>query len=432
MVGLFASGTRERPVLTRVAPALRSCSRRARAARYLAAALALGFGTISLGVDLRDLDSSRVYDKDFVQEYVLARAIADRAAPYAPVQDLAARYIAAQPDQPLTSGMGVELSLPTPHPPPVGLLFLPFALVDYRTAAWMWFGIELGLLVISVVLLGHEVGLRPSWLRAAPVALVLIGWTPVRQELLLGQLSMLLLMLLAWAWLSMQSDRPIRTGLLLGVALAIKPVVWLVLPLLAIRRQWRTVAVAVIVVLLAYALAVVAIGPNQLMVYTRQVLPAVNDMFATSDRNFSLAGLIESRNRSEAGLVVSFALRLLLVLAALAAVRSCRRVETWLGLGICVSLLVNPISWDHYLLLSLPAWVHVGANLIRQALPSRETAIAAIAAALTSVPVGSWMLSVPLAFPLLEVGYAVSLLLLSWLMIRTDRAPNRRYASAFV
>src|ERR687885_615186 len=123
MVGLFASGTRERLVLTRVAHALRSCSPRGRAARYLAAALALGFGTISLAVDLRDLNSSAVYDKDFVQEYVLARAIADRAAPYAPVQDLAAQYIAAQPDQALTSRMGVELSLPTPHPPPVGLLF---------------------------------------------------------------------------------------------------------------------------------------------------------------------------------------------------------------------------------------------------------------------------------------------------------------------
>jgi hypothetical protein len=84
------------------------------------------------------------------------------------------------------------------------------------------------------------------------------------------------------------------------------------------------------------------------------------------------------------------------------------------------------------LLLTLVPSVQVGASLIRQALPWRESAIAAMTAALLSVPLGTWMASVPLAWPMVDAGYAVALLLLSWLVIRTDQTPRHGYASADV
>lgn len=418
----------EGPVLARLADRLRCLSARARALTFLAVGFAVAYGLISLLVDFSSLRPPRLYEKDFVQEYLLARAIADRRAPYAPVQDLAARYLPAQPDQSLTPGMGVRLWLPTPHPPPVGLLSLPLALVDYQVAARIWFGLELGLLVISVVLVGRTIGVRLPLLPAAGVALVLVGWTPVRQELNIGQLSMLLLVLVAAAWLSMQSARPINAGVYLGLALAIKPVVWLVLPLLLLRKQWRTVGAALAVLFVAYAVALLAIGPSQLTLYLTQVLPAVNAMYASSDRNLSLAGLIDFHDPTAAGVVLSYAARLLLVGVAWVALRSCWRIETWLGIGICVSLLINPITWDNYLLLTLLPIVQVGANLIRRALSWRERAIAGLAAALTSFPLGLWMDSIPYAWSTVQAGFTMALLLLTWLVVRTDVTPESSYA----
>ena len=38
-------------------------------------------------------DGTTIYDKDFTQEYLLARAILDHVEPYQPIRDLGARYV---------------------------------------------------------------------------------------------------------------------------------------------------------------------------------------------------------------------------------------------------------------------------------------------------------------------------------------------------
>ena len=150
--------------------------------------LAALYGALVLTLSLIPSDST-VADKDFGQEYILARAILDRVDPYKPVQQLAARYVTV-------AGNFVK-GHPTPHPPTVGLLALPLGLFSYPVAARVWFGFELMCLVAALVLLmrGANVPLRLSTVPL--VALALVGWPPMTLELGLGQL-----MLRCWSvWL---------------------------------------------------------------------------------------------------------------------------------------------------------------------------------------------------------------------------------------
>src|SRR5690348_1192148 len=97
--------------------------------RYVALGLLAALGVLVLIFQLLPYTAS--VDKDFAQEYVLARAIRAGADPYQSVHDLGAQFVTTQGyfDKPH----------PTPHPPTVGLLALPLGFMDYGAAARVWF-----------------------------------------------------------------------------------------------------------------------------------------------------------------------------------------------------------------------------------------------------------------------------------------------------
>jgi alpha-1,2-mannosyltransferase len=390
-----------------------------------AVALILALGSISLATNIAYLLSSSVYEKDFIQEWLLARAVADRADPYVPVRSLALQYVNDLPARPSVAGRGWDIGQPTPHPPPVAVLALPLALLDYPTAASVWWALEVALLALSAKLLADIVGVRLSPLGTFVVVVGLFVWSPVRQDLILGQFSPMLLVLMAGGWFSLCSRHPLRAGLLFGLALAIKPLVWLILPVLAFRRQWRALAGAVAILVLAYAVAGIIVGFDELVKYFSQVLPTVNAANAGPGRNFALSAVIESRVPSPFAVIASITTRILIVMVAFCCVRDQCAFGTWLGLAVCTNLLVNPITWDHYLVLAAIPATEVTSRLVIDNLPRLETSIALLAAGMLSAPVGVWMGGLPFAWNLVDAGYIVALVLLGWLLLVTGH--RRRY-----
>ena len=80
-----------------------------------------------------------LYRKDFIQEYVLAKATLAGEAPYLPMPDMVARWF-----DPATK---VNWSHPTPHTPVTAVLSIPVAWLDYPLAAFLWLVFELVLLI---------------------------------------------------------------------------------------------------------------------------------------------------------------------------------------------------------------------------------------------------------------------------------------------
>jgi hypothetical protein len=128
------------------------------------------------------------------------------------------------------------------YPPATAALCVPLAHLPYVTARRAWFALSLLAVAAAIVLLARTVrGLdRPVLTGVAVVAVV--GTLP--ENLVLGQLQPLLLLLLAGAHWAARRRRQALEGMLLGLAAGLKlwPALLALLPLAG--RRWRAFGVA--------------------------------------------------------------------------------------------------------------------------------------------------------------------------------------------
>lgn len=325
----------------------------------LGAAAALGaYFTLSLIPT-----DATMFNKDFGQEYLLARAIRDRVDPYQPIQVLAARYVQA-------TGY-LDKEHPTPHPPTVGLLALPLGFLSYSAAVRAWFFFELGCLVALVTLLTRA-GSLPFRVRIAPVlALALVVWPPITLELGLGQLMLPLVLGLAAAQVALSARRPALGGGLLGLTLLIKPIGWPWLIVLAWRREWRALAAVAGVALVGGLLSLVALGFDSTMNYLVYVLPRMTTAYFAEPTNMSLWTVAR-----RLGLTVPLA-ALPTVVLLVAIWIACKRdsIGDALGIMTVASLLTSPIMWYFYLTLAVLPLVQTVAAVKRRGLRAGDLVV---------------------------------------------------------
>jgi hypothetical protein len=314
-----------------------------------------------------------IYDKDFGQEYLLARAIRAGVDPYQPIRDLAALFVQA------TSYLDKEH--PTPHPPTVGLLALPLGYLSYPVAVRTWFVFEMVCLVAVVILLISGARL-PFRVRIAPVlALALVAWAPITLELGLGQLMLPLLLGLAGAQLALLRGRSVLGGALLAITLLIKPIAWPWLIVLAWRRDFRALAATAGVALFGGIATVIAIGVDSTSNYFFHVLPLMSAGFFREPTNMSLWTVAP-----RLGLAMPNAtLAVVVLLAATWIALRRRRLGDALGLATVASLLTSPIMWYFYLTLALLPLGQVVAAITRRGLRASEIAAAVCVFVLLSV-----------------------------------------------
>jgi len=138
------------------------------------------------------------------------------------------------------------------HYPPVLLLFLvPFALLPYLWSLPLWYAAEIAAYLTLSKPLAHE--RRYIWLGLAfPGALLTLH---------IGQFGLVLAAAFAWGLLLLD-ERPMAAGALLA-ALALKPHLFLLVPLaLLAARRWRAFAAAAAGVILLIAASLIAFGAD--------------------------------------------------------------------------------------------------------------------------------------------------------------------------
>jgi Glycosyltransferase family 87 len=334
-----------------------------------------------------------VYSKDIIQEYLLARAVAAGVNPYQPLPDLAAYFMGPLPFP--------IFPHPSAHPPPVVLLFIPFALINYRAAAAIWFVLELIFTFVAVRLLLRCVQWHTTTLGTFVVMFAVLTWKPFYVELQAGQLMILLLLLLTISWSALRSGRDIFGGAALGCAIAVKLTGWPIIAFLAIRGRLRAVYSASLIIAAANLLTAPLIGWQTVLNFYVHVGPAVTALISDLYRNFSpysigfrlFSGTSVSGIPSEVTappllhapklvLPVSVLAVVVFLLYGLWSSMRVRSFDAAFALLVCVSLAVNPVAWDHYLLLALIALTHAASRLIALGLPQKETITAGIIAAL--------------------------------------------------
>jgi alpha-1,2-mannosyltransferase len=319
-------------------------------------------------------EDGEFYCRDFIQEYVLARCLLDGEAPYRPLPEVVDTYFPDQPKLPWTH--------PTPHPPPAALATLPLGVLSYRAASIVWLVLELACLAFAIVLLARAWGEPVSVEIMTMVFFLSLIFGPVIRELWLGQFGAMLLVLVTLSWINLRIGRDAIGGMWLGLALAIKLVGWPIALFLAFRGRWRAVVAAALVVILLHGAALLVMGWEPILAYYTDIGPRVARENRFHLENFSLWPL-GSRLFSDERMIwasqvvleplwpnpplerpVTIGVPLVALAAALLLARRQRSFDSAFGILLCAGLVMNPVVWDHYLVLTALPIVVIARRLI--------------------------------------------------------------------
>jgi hypothetical protein len=146
--------------------------------------------------------------------------------------------------------------MPFLYPAATTLLFLPFARFSMAAAYAAWTVINVLILVMTVRLLQKVLPL-PDDNRPLLAAIL---FYPAFDCLLRGQVSILILFLVALAFYFLLRSRPLMAGFVLGLAMLKFQVVLGLLAVLAFRRMWRVLAGSAIGASLVAGLSVLITG----------------------------------------------------------------------------------------------------------------------------------------------------------------------------
>ncbi|TGU74470.1 DUF2029 domain-containing protein [Geomonas terrae] len=355
-------------------------------------------GTLSLWRLVQYFTPEYIYQRDFIQEYLLAKAVLTGTDPYAPLPELAKRFLG-----PLTTAV---FQHPTPHPPAVGLLFSPLGLLSYQHAVQTWFVIQLALVAASAYGMLRCLELRPTPFVVLTCSFLAVTWSPFFQDLVLGQLMTLKLALLIGTWYMLKTGREAGGGLFLGAAIAVKFIAWPLVLLLAVLRRWKAVVAAGLTVLAANGVAAMVIGSDAVIAYYTKVGPLVSSLYRGHASNFSvwsIAGRLFAGTDSPAmcgvkaaplwsapelaGPLAFVAPVVLLGAGLFASARvSKSSFDAPFALMVCVSILISPVAWNCYLVLAAIPAALVAKRLVEQQFPVVPTNAAIMAGALLMVP----------------------------------------------
>jgi alpha-1,2-mannosyltransferase len=277
--------------------------------------------------------------------------------------------------------------LPFTYPPMAALLFWPFSQLSTYAGRLVWDAIDVvaltALIAVSIAAARGRNVVPSDW-RAALVLLFPLGYLlfPVRQDLELGQINVLLVLMIV-ADLAVRMSwrgKSLPKGVLTGLAAALKLTPLVFLPYLLATRQWRAARNMTTTFVVATA-ALFVIAPDASWRYFTKIVFEVKRVGSTGlviDQTFRSA-------IDRAGVSPSDAVGALITVAmacgglALAAY-AYRRSSSLLGVLVCAGtgLLVSPISWLHHYVWIVPAVVWLVVGIDRPAKGVYWAAVAAV------------------------------------------------------
>ena len=323
---------------------------------------------------------------DFFQEYASARNWLEGLPIYANQHETALRYLGVQPDN-RRSHVVVNA-----HPPTSILLASPLARLDFAAAFLAWNLMSLGALASSLWIVKKQLRIPFSACSLAVLVALLLLCYPLWEQCRLGQLTLILLLLVTWAWAAERSGYPCLAGSLLGTAAMVKLFPGFLILYYALRGRWKVVAAGLLTIAALLGLTGIMLGIGAYRTYFLSVLPSIQ-WFRVGWNNDSLWGFWSrlfdpapehGRDRSlTEPLFYSPTLAVALSLISSAAVVALlawtvrrdtagRKRDLTFSLAVTAMLLVSPIAWEHYLLLLLVplavVWFQLPASLLARML----------------------------------------------------------------
>ncbi|MCP5095081.1 MAG: DUF2029 domain-containing protein [Chloroflexi bacterium] len=166
-------------------------------------------------------------------------------------------------------------SVVTWNPPWLLTLLLPFALVSFWRAAWLWMLTNILLVFVGSVMIWQTTAVSPKSRRWGPLApLFGLLFTPTLVALHMGQINTLVFFGIASYLYFYQKERPFIAGAALVLTLVKPHLVYITIPLLFLdalrKREWRMIA-GTGVMLVGLTAVVFLLRPDFLIDYSSTV-----------------------------------------------------------------------------------------------------------------------------------------------------------------
>ena len=321
------------------------------------------YGFMKLIMSAYSLSAEFSIGKDFTQEYLMGKAVLSGLDPYLPLPQLEEFF-------PLP-GRPELFEHPSAHPPISALLGLPFAFLPYLWAAGAWFSLELILVLLSCYFLVKWWDTTNIYVKVSLFFFILFCWEPIYAEVFTGQLNSLLLLLMILCWLCLRGGREIPGGMFLGFAIAIKLFLWPIYILLIMRRQWHATLVSTISFIVLNLFTLFLMGSDSLLRYYTTTNSTVWPIWRGHEANFSMWSLgwrifDGTHGRGDILTIIppiypsvtyaqtlSAAAPIIMLGIGVFLIMHTKSYDHSYSLAICLSILLSPVAWSHYLILTL-------------------------------------------------------------------------------
>lgn len=247
--------------------------------------------------------------------------------------------------------------LPNLNPPFWTLVLLPMASLDLLTGYRLFAAGTLLVMLAAMLWVAREVGLRP-WVIAVATVAVLVS-SPLYATLALGQVYPLLTFGLVAAWIADRRDRPVLSGVALGLVIAAKPSLLLLGLWPAVRGRWRAAGSVVVSGVAATLVALVVLGIDATTRYADIVLGYEVDghlhnatLVGGAVRSFTENPYVAPLALAPWTVPLATGLGVALVVATAWWTRHDPEIGLWAL--VAAVLLAAPIAWNNYLLLVVP------------------------------------------------------------------------------
>jgi hypothetical protein len=214
--------------------------------------------------------------------------------------------------------------LPFMNPPYVAAFFMPLALFPADQAFYVWLAVQWIVLVVWVVWVMRS--FRGSGENAPDLLVIAIfSFAPIIEALLMGQLSIISIVLWWWAFVSWRSGKDVHLGIAAALLLYKPQIALLLFVALFAQKKWRALASAVVVQVVLWLGAVLVCGPG--------VVTSYIDMLRLSASTVGTYGLFPSSMPNLRGLLTNMGVS--------------TEITTWVALAAwLLSLLATYIIWS--------------------------------------------------------------------------------------
>ena len=323
-------------------------------------------------------------------------------------------------DSKLATGFG--------YPVVTTFVYLPFTLLPYKIAQGLFVilnALSVPLIVwLSLKLIQKKISLNVVIL---VTALTYLSF-PVKFTLGMGQSGLLVSLLLLIAFYLRETKQKIKSGLLLGIAVLMKPILGFILLFFFLKKEWKIIITAGFFILFLTTLSLIIFGVDKYVFYLTSVLPQlIKPVGREIYYNQGIMGFV-SRLTGNIFLKGITSIFLSLVFLSLLLRETLKPKDNRLlfALFLITLVLIDTLSWQHHFVLLIYPFIYATYSSIKQK-KKENLWLIGLAYLLVSGNIGNPVVFdfFPLSLILSHVFYGS--VILFFVLLSIDRFQNKRY-----